>query len=645
MLFKSFKSFAAVLLAAAVVLSVCACSKTEDTPAATLVSGTEESTRTTVSTTASQTETEADSDESKIDTYIIFNDANTTINGDGAVFENNVLTNSKPGTYSLKGSLSDGQIIVNTTDEDKKVKLYFDGVNIYCSQSAPVYVMSSPKETQIILADGSENNLSDNKDRTVDTTQEEYPTAVIYSKDDLQIEGNGTLNINAGFNKGIFSKDDLQIKGGNINITSTDDAIRGKDSLEITGGTLNLTSGGDALRTSNEDDDKGNILISGASITITSALDGIQATGMLQIVSESISVTSGGGSTEITSSGADRGGFSLFGGNGHPDSSSTESTSETSTKGLKAQRGISIADGTLNLNSLDDAAHSNSALQILGGTMNITTNDDALHCETELEISGGDINIEQSYEGIEGQEIKISGGNIYVTATDDGLNAAAASEQSENPYLHASENETAQSTTEANGSSEQTLKLAFKGKNKGSGRGGMGAMGAGMGEYNSDCKINISGGCLVVNAEGDGLDSNGDIEMQNATVIVYGPTNGGNGALDYAGSFKVESGTLLAVGSVGMAQSVTSASPAVLSFTCNVNANTLMTVTDSSSNEIISFVSPKQYSSVVLVCSTLSPSETYTAYTGGTHSGESINGVYSAGTFENGTSVGSFKAS
>ncbi len=213
------------------------------------------------------------------DAYVVLSDEKTTVNGVGASFEVNTLNITSGGTYYITGNLSDGQIYVNSNTDDKKVKLVFASVNVSCSYDAPLFVENSPKETVLILQQGTQNYFSDTE-RSIPEDTSEYATATIYSKDDLQIEGDGELFVSGNFEKGIFSKNDIDIRGGNINITAKDDGIRGKDSVEIENSSVTIVSGADGIRTNETaEEDKGDILISSGVIDITSTLDGIQATG------------------------------------------------------------------------------------------------------------------------------------------------------------------------------------------------------------------------------------------------------------------------------------------------------------------------------------------------------------------------------
>lgn len=571
-----------------------------------------------VSTTKAQTTTEKtaqqSTNDSTADTYVILDDSNTIISGNGAAFDNSVLTISKPGTYSLTGTLSDGKIYVDSADETKKVKIIFDGVSIYCSTDAPFFVENSPKETIIILAEGSSNFLSDSARTVPEDENAEYATAVIYSKDDLQIEGSGSLTVTANFNKGIFSKNDVDIRGGNITVTSIDDGIRGKDSVEISSGTLCINAGGDGIRTSETlQESKGDITVSGGKISITSELDGIQATANVNITGGEITVKSGGGATGNTASqgnemmpgGMDggkggRGPMGIFGGRNpgrQPvDSSSLEAVEEDtpSMKGIKADKNMSLTNSKINISSLDDSIHAVN-ITVEGGTFSLSADDDGIHADETVSVESGDIRIQNSYEGIEGKVIEIDGGNIILKSSDDGFNAAS-----------------------------------------GDSSGGMGMMHA-----DESCKIIMTGGYVHIDSDGDGIDSNGNVDMSGGTLIVFGPEGGGNSALDYAGAYTVSGGTLLALGSAGMAQSVTGKDDVgVIAFNYSQQRDVLMAITDNDEDMIVGFKNTKSYSTVVFASDDVDEDESYNIYYGGSIDEDPLNGVYLDGDYSSGTLVG-----
>ena len=612
----------------------------------------------------------AELDSLNIDTYITLDDGNTAITGHGAAFENGVLIISQSGTYSIKGSLSDGRIVVNVSEEGK-VKLLLDGAEIHSTAGAPIYIENSPKETKILLAKDSDNTLEDAAPKETSEDSDLFD-AVVYSKDDLEIGGLGTLTITANA-KGVLSKDDLQISGGTLKITSGGDGLRGKDSLEISGGSLELTAGGDGLRTSNEE--KGSLLVSGGTITIESAKDAVQSAGDLTVSGGTLDLTAGGGYDQS------KGGAASFAKAGSDESDGV------SAKGLKAEGSVTVSGGTLTLNCLDDAINADQNVTISGGTLTISSNDDAVHADSSITVSGGTVKIQTAYEGMEATAITVCGGELDITATDDGINAASADDQSETSFFSAAQgaqNGDAASQTppeRPDGANGQTPPEGFtmpegmeppegfsmpegmtppngengefsfpngmtppngapggdqngerptrpdNAENAKQGdrqsQGGFGFSrqagsdkGGGMDRYDEASRIEITGGSVKINAGGDGVDTNGDIKMTGGSLTVFGPTNNGNGAIDYAGSFEMTGGTLLAVGSAGMSQGV-SKGLASLRTNCSAEANAEIEIRNANGKTLALFTTPKQIANIVFASGDLTAGESYTILVGG----------------------------
>ncbi len=528
-------------------------------------------------------------------TIVLAGDA-ISFEGDGATVDGSVVTITSAGTYSISGTLNDGQIIVDTQDEET-VYLVLDGVDITCSTSAPIYV-SNAEKTVITLADGTENTVTDGASYVLDDAESDEPNAAVFSKDDLTINGGGSLTVNANYNNGITSKDDLKITGGIITVNAVNDGIKGRDSIAVLDGTITVNAGGDGLQSSNDEDaEKGTISIEDGTFEITAGLDGIQAETSLLIEGGELTIVTGGGSI-------DSGGGSAWGG---PGMEGNPNTITESAKGLKAGVYLSITGGTFQIDSLDDAIHSNDTIEIRGGNILLASGDDGIHADTALTISGGDLNITRSYEGLESAAITISDGTMHLTASDDGIN----------------------------GSSGNGDAAAWAQPMRGQGPGGF---------ESGDNTLTINGGTIYVDANGDGIDVNGPIEMTAGTVIVNGPTNDGNGALDYLGTFDISGGYLVAVGSAGMAEapSTTSTQYSVMyNFTSTQAAGTMVHVEAESGEDVLTFVPTKQYQSVVLSSPELENDTTYVVYSGGSSSGTASDGLYAGGSYSGGSQVAS----
>jgi hypothetical protein len=522
-----------------------------------------------------------------------------TFSGSGITVDGTKVTVTQAGTYTISGTLNNGQILVDAGDEEK-VKLIFDRVDISCSTTAPIQIINADK-TVITLAEGSDNSVTDGSSYVFENAETDEPDAAIFSSDDLTINGGGSLTVTANYNHGIVSKDDLKITGGHITVTSTGDGIRGKDTIAVKDGTITIHAGGDGMQSSNDEDpEKGYVAIEGGTITITAKEDGIQAETTLNISGGTMTLTTGSGSGTISSVVSDPWGS-------RDGAVVATGTMDTSIKGLKASA-ITITGGVITLDTADDAIHAGNSIVISGGTITAASGDDGIHADSTLAINGGNIQITKSYEGIESAAITIRDGTIRIIASDDGINAAGGNDAS-----------------------------SLQGR-------------PGQNTFNptSGISLTIGGGYIFVNANGDGIDVNGPITMNGGTVIVNGPTNNGNGALDYDGTFTISGGYLLAAGSSGMAQAPGTSSTqnsVMVNFASAQPAGTMVHIETEDGKEILTFVPAKAYQSVVLSSSLLEKGTTYTVYTEGSSTGTNKDGLYSGGTYTAGTQVYSFTIS
>lgn len=242
---------------------------------------------------------------------------------------------------------------------------------------------------------------------------------------------------------------------------------------------------------------------------------------------------------------------------------------------LDGKDSVRIADGTFTLTCDEDGIHAGNDDQqdgyiyIEGGDIDISVGDDAMHAEGLLIITGGDIDISKCYEGIEGYKIMVTGGDIDVAASDDGFNAARP--------------------------------------------GGSGMGGAGM-DADYDAYIIITGGTININADGDGIDSNGYLGIAGGNVYVLGPSNNGNGALDYGIYAAITGGELMAVGGSGMAQGFGDESTqcsVLVNFDEWIDAGETITLTDSNGNKLLTYKADKKFNSVLISTSDMKQGETY----------------------------------
>ena len=493
---------------------------------------------------------------------------------DGVTVEDGTLTITKAGTYKLSGEYQ-GQIKVETADSDA-VRLVLNNANITNSSGAALNVVSAD-EVILYSASGTTNTIGDGADYTA--TGEDDPDAVVYSKADLTIAGEGTLKVNGNHEDGIHTSDGLVIASGTLEVNAANTGIKGKDYVDILGGTINVTAQQDGIKSTNDTDE-------------------------------------GQGWTRLSN-----------------------------------------------------------------GTVTVNAGDDGFKASRVVEISGGSLTVEQSDEGIEAQYINVSGGDVNVTSADDGMNASLKTSDSESTDSSANtfdtanqqqnnqrqgslpggqQSETSNQQQQGTGQPPQGQPPAMSGTSQdgtsqngttGTGQQGMGqppqggVPGGGGGTFEVvDAAINVSGGNITVNAEGDGIDSNGVTTLSGGTLIVNGPSQGGNAALDTNGDLLLNGATVLSGSTADMfeAPSTNSTSGYLkLTNSSGFEQGSTVQVADSSGKVVANYKVTKSNVQLVLVSSSsIVKGQSYTVYT--TTSAVDSNATSLA---SGATELGSFTAS
>ncbi len=293
---KYFKMIA-VLLAALLLFSGCGGTAAQDEPAA-------DETTAALEEPESMPEDTADYVYEENEVEISLLGASARAASDAVSVSGSTVTISGEGTYVLSGSLDNGYVIVDAGKEEE-VQLILNGVSVTSEDFAALYVASADKVT-VTLAEGAVNTLANGGSFTA--VDESNVDAVIFSKDDLTLEGTGTLIIASPAGHGVVGKDDLKIRGGSYEINAAETAIKANDSMEIADGVFTLTAGADGLHAENSDDESlGSIYISGGTFSIDAADDGVHATTTLQIDGGVFEITAAEGleATCITVNGGD----------------------------------------------------------------------------------------------------------------------------------------------------------------------------------------------------------------------------------------------------------------------------------------------------------------------------------------------------
>ena len=409
-----------------------------------------------------------------------------------------VYTINSAGTFTASGVLEDGQIIINAPDT-AEVVLELNGVSISCDSDSPIKALEADK-VEISAKSGTSNLVEDARSEKSSTATDDgtYGEGAINADCDLKLKGSGTLVVRGNYNNGVHTTKDLDIQKETLYVTAVNNAIKGKDSITmISGAVTAISKKGNGLKTENTDvsssgKQRGTITISGGTLICDSTFDGLDAAYDLVINEDNEESLD----TKITVK------------TGKNATHSSNYSSATSAKGLKAANQISIAAGTVGVKATDDAIHANygdalsngstgvGKINISGGTIGVASGDDGLHADNTLTISGGNINITGATEGLESNHIVITGGSTCVYGTDDGVNVSK--------------------------------------------------------KINETPTIKISGGFLdvaVSNGDTDGIDSNGNFEMTGGFVVTRGsPNNASNMStgLDCDGTAKIAGGTLIA---------------------------------------------------------------------------------------------------
>lgn len=558
-------------------------------------------------------------------------DGSITLSPDGSTstdasvrIDGQTVTITQAGTYQIAGTLDDGALIVES-GENAKISLVLGGVNIKNSTGAAIQIATADDVT-IELSEGTTNVLQSGEkvDIATATESEEASGGALQSKADLKIKGKGSLTVLGYLNNGIHCTKDLKIKNGNISVTALGHGIKGKNSVTVSGGTVTVTSGKDGITSDEtENEEKGFVTIEDGEIIITSAGDGVSAETTLTVTGGVISIISGGGSANAQQKTDNMRDWWDF------DNSASDDNS-ASCKGLKAGKALVISGGSITIDAQDDALHTDGDMTISGGECILSTGDDGAHAALSLTVLDGKITVLTSYEGLEANQITLAGGELDITASDDGINANGGSDgfsggfgggfggrrsdmNSQSGDMTPPDNSNMQTPPDGNAPSGNPPTMP-----------GQDAADSTTTDDTTDKQpvLLITGGKITVNADGDGLDSNGDLRVEGGDITINGPANGGNGALDIGtengGVGFISGGTLIALGASSMAENFGSTSTqCVFLVTMNsFGAGETITITDSQGNVLYTGVTVKSANSVVFSSADLVVGETYTVTIG-----------------------------
>ena len=318
------------------------------------------------------------------------------IKGSGASVSGGTVTVSSPGEYTLSGTL-EGCVVVNTGEVKGDVTLRLCGAEIHCADGAALRV-EQVKNCHVVLVDGTQNRLVSGAEGVLPA--EKLDGAALFSEDDLDISGGGSLELLGYLNNGLTCKDDLEISGGEIRVWAVNNGVQGAESVEISGGSLDVTAGNDGVKSSSSrKEGKGYVRIGDAALTVSAGGDGVAAETELEIT---------GGTLKITTSGASDG---------------------ASSKGLKARKLLSISGGEITVDSADHALHSAGNLMITDGAFTLRSRaGKGVSANGAMELRGGRFDIDAAGDGIRAElAVTIYGGEYSILAGADGIKAGSKS--------------------------------------------------------------------------------------------------------------------------------------------------------------------------------------------------------------------------
>ena len=579
-----------------------------------------------------------------------FADGSITLSPDGStstdasvLIDGQTVTITQEGTYEIAGTLDDGSLIVES-GENAKITLVLGGVSIKNTTGAAIQIGTADDVT-IELAEGTTNVLQSGEEVDIATAAEgeEASGGALQSKADLKIKGKGSLTVLGYLNNGIHCTKDLKIKNGNISVTALGHGIKGKKSVTVSGGTVTVTSGKDGITSDEtENEEKGFVTIEGGEIIITSAGDGVSAETTLTVTGGVISIISGGGSANAQQKTDNMRGWWDF------DNSASDDDS-ASCKGLKAGKALVISGGSITIDAQDDALHTDGDMTISGGECILSTGDDGAHADLSLTVLDGKITVLTSNEGLEANQITLVGGDLDITASDDGINANGGSDGFSGGFggsfgggsggmggsfggrRNDTNNQGGDTTPPDNNNMTPPDNSNMQNPPDGNAPSGNPPTMPGQDAADSTTTddttdkqpvLLITGGKITVNADGDGLDSNGNLRVEGGDITINGPSNGGNGAIDIGtengGAGFISGGTLIALGTSSMAENFgsTSTQCAFLVTMNSFGAGETITITDSQGNVLYTGVTVKSANSVVFSSPDLTVGETYTVTIG-----------------------------
>lgn len=537
----------------------------------------------------------SDSAKGEVENNSDLGDLSQNTSGEGATEQpegGGIVEISKSGTYYFKGEY--GGIYIAAKELD--LHFIFDGATVINDNGVAING-ADYKKTQLIITlnEGTTNTVSNGGD----------DVNAIHIKGSLAINGSGTLNVTSESKSAIKASKDIKIVDATLNLTAANHGVTCAAVVAANCAINVISAGKDGINAECDEateftTEEGYVSLTNVNYACDVLGDGIQADTVAYINGGNYKIKTTGNFVQKTSANMTEYGMTaddfkyIKSGSTYKRIASDETGRYSSSqlyglsqgcKGIKVgeieyedENGktvtvtdgnylIAILAGTFNIDSTDDAIHSNSGdVLIEGGTFTLSTYDDAITSDCLTKITDGDITITSSYEGIEGGYVEISGGKIDLTSTDDGINAAS---DDKSVVEH----------------------------------------------------IIISGGDITVDSSGDGIDSNGSILISGGTVTVHGPTSGGDAGLDADRGIVISGGNVFVSSTLGMVEiPSTNSTQYVVSYAhqSTIPAGSTVTLCDEEGNALISVTVKKNCQSIIISSPEIKKGNTYSIFGGET---------------------------
>ena len=416
--------------------------------------------------------------------------------------------------------------------------------------------INKAQEVVISLAEGSQNALTESQ-----ASDDEEVKATIHSQVPLTLNGTGNLTLTALTKNALEVEDDLKVLGGTYTVKAANHGFKAEGALAIEAATLTIEAGKDGLHAEHDETtERANISLNPTQLSIAAIEDGVDAGNELTIKGGTITVSQ-------------------------------------SEEGLEAR-----------------------VIRQLGGDVTIKSSDDGVNASTGSSSKTSDTSTTSKTSDANTTSNTADTSSSASQATTDSATASIAASQATATPVATSQTDQVNKDKNAPPPSPPAGQAPPQGgqpPQNGQGPGGMPP--GGQEESDPSLQIILEGGTLTIDAEGDGIDSNGTVSISGGSLVVNGSVQGGNGPLDAAGDITITGGTVWALGTSDMLQGFAQGSTQA-SITANIagTAGQTLIILNAKGKEVARQTASKDFQAVIMSSADLVDGQTYTIQVEGT---------------------------